>query len=91
MSVGPLDFNPPKRKSVPGNRDYEGMASGDYGRRDGQGRVVSRSGVDFAGANQGNQGVGRGIRAREVSGKMVEEGRSRRNSGTGAWMGGLAR
>lgn len=95
MSAGPLDFNPPKRKSV---LDYEevgrgGIANGAYGRRDGQGRVISRSGVDYAGASQGtgNQGVGRGIRAREVSGKMAEEGRTRRNSGSGAWIGGVAR
>ncbi|KAL8777161.1 MAG: hypothetical protein Q9194_002720 [Teloschistes cf. exilis] len=93
MSAGPLDFNPPKRKSV---LDYEevgrgGIANGAYGRRDGQGRVISRSGVDYAGAIQGNQGVGRGIRAREVSGKMAEEGRTRRNSGSGAWIGGVAR
>lgn len=42
----------------------------------GGGRVISRSGVEVGGAPGMGMGTGRGIRAREVSGKRVEEGRS---------------
>ncbi|KAL8940629.1 MAG: hypothetical protein Q9216_002708 [Gyalolechia sp. 2 TL-2023] len=83
-----LDFNPPRRKEV---QRVDG-----YGRNSGVGRmissdeysyigerkarVVSRSGVEYV---DGNQGMGRGMRAREVSGKMVEEGRSGQARGWG--------
>lgn len=51
----------------------------------GGGRVLSRSGAEVGGASE--MGWGRGIRAREVSGKRVEEGRSEPTGG--GW--GIAR
>lgn len=52
-------------------RAYEGLGSGKIRST---GRVVSRTGVEV----QGLEGVGRGMRAREVSGKVAEEGRGDR-------------
>lgn len=84
----PLDFNPQRRKEVQRTRGYGDMVGA--GRLDGgngygygaerKGRVVSRTGVEYVDAGQG---MGRGMRAREVSGKLVEEGRSGQERGWG--------
>lgn len=50
---------------------YEGLGNG---KLRGTGRVISRSGVEIDGAHE-NRG---GFRAREVSGKVAEEGRGDR-------------
>ncbi|KAL8765236.1 MAG: hypothetical protein Q9209_007629 [Squamulea sp. 1 TL-2023] len=63
-----------------GGYSYQNGASGRGG-----GRVVSRSGVEVGGAQE--MDLAKGIRAREVSGKRVEEGRSK--SMGGGW--GMAR
>ena len=61
-----------------GNGNGKIRSTGGYpyqnGTSRGGGRVVSRSGAEVGGPQE--MGLGRGIRAREVSGKRVEEGRS---------------
>ena len=90
---GKLDFNPPpKNGRRQGNNGYGDLGAGrmsgsrnltagntGYGR---EGRVVSRSGVEVPAPLSTSS---RGLRAREVSGKVVEEGRMGRE----AW--GVAR
>ncbi|KAL8762194.1 MAG: hypothetical protein Q9184_001752 [Pyrenodesmia sp. 2 TL-2023] len=77
-----LNYNPPARKEVR-QGGYGGELGGvkagsrgsgyGYPEERGVGRVISRSGVEYSG---GVQGMGRGLRVREVSGKVAEEGRS---------------
>jgi hypothetical protein len=72
-----------------GREDYLNSVSGtvvrkNYGREDRQGRVVSRTGVDFEteedeAGDFNMRGNGGRIRGRDVSGKIAEEGRG------GAW------
>lgn len=85
-----LDFNPSRTTELSRERDgsrYGGELGGKarggegygYGAEKGA-RVVSRSGVEFG----RSQGMGRdGVRAREVSGKVVEEGKSGQERGWG--------
>lgn len=85
----PLDFNPPRRKEVQRTgvyRDVVGTGRMGGGNAYGNGverksRVVSRSGVEYA---DGSQGFPSGMRAREVSGKLVEEGRGGLGRGWGS-------
>ena len=83
----PLNFNPPQRRQQQyrdGYSDLGGMGNGKvrsdlgYGGQRG-GRVVSRSGVEV----RPNEWMGSGMRAREVSGKMAEEGRGSEHEGWG--------
>ncbi|KAL9600062.1 MAG: hypothetical protein Q9219_003432 [cf. Caloplaca sp. 3 TL-2023] len=62
-----------------------GRGGGGYGggerERERGGRVISRSGVEYGGDGSRDGGGRGGMRAREVSGKMVEEGRGVRDGG----------
>ncbi|KAL8906608.1 MAG: hypothetical protein Q9207_001932 [Kuettlingeria erythrocarpa] len=78
-----LNYNPPMRKEIRQGGGYGGELGGakagnrggsyGYPQERGGGRVISRSGVEYS---AGGDGMGRGMRVREVSGKVVEEGRS---------------
>ncbi|KAL8711995.1 MAG: hypothetical protein Q9220_003691 [cf. Caloplaca sp. 1 TL-2023] len=80
--------NEKRRDDGFGNRNGNGNGNANryYNSRNGSanglvrgGRVISRSGVEIT----GGQGMGRGMRSREVSGKRVEEGRSSQVPGWG--------
>ncbi|KAI4288420.1 MAG: hypothetical protein L6R35_002317 [Caloplaca aegaea] len=83
-----LNYNPPVTKEVHqaggygelSNAKSRGNGGEGYGPEKGE-RVISRSGAEYGGSH--GMGIGRGVRAIEVSGKMVEEGRGRVERGWG--------